>query len=200
MLSNSYPMLQFNLGEDIDMMRDSIRKFVDEKIMPRADEIDRTDTFPRDLWQPLGELGLHGLTVSEAYGGVALGYTAQAIAVEEISRASASVGLSYGAHSNLCINQIYRWGNDAQKQKYLPKLVSGEHLGALAMSEPGAGSDVVSMKLKAEKRRQIYPQWLQVLDYQWPFGRCFGGLCENRTRSGLARHYGVSRRERLQRL
>ena len=152
MLSNSYPMLQFNLGEDIDMMRDSIRKFVDEKIAPRADEIDRTDTFPRDLWEPLGELGLHGLTVSEEYGGVALGYTAQAIAVEEISRASASVGLSYGAHSNLCVNQIYRWGNEAQKKKYLPKLVSGEHLGALAMSEPGAGSDVVSMKLKAEKK------------------------------------------------
>ena len=156
MLSNSYPMLQFNLGEDIDMMRDSIRKFVDEKIAPRADEIDRTDTFPRDLWEPLGELGLHGLTVSEEYGGVALGYTAQAIAVEEISRASASVGLSYGAHSNLCVNQIYRWGNEAQKKKYLPKLVSGEHLGALAMSEPGAGSDVVSMKLKAEKKGESY--------------------------------------------
>jgi isovaleryl-CoA dehydrogenase len=149
-------MLQFNLGEDIDMMRDSIRKFVDEKIAPRADEIDRTDTFPRDLWEPLGELGLHGLTVSEEYGGVALGYTAQAIAVEEISRASASVGLSYGAHSNLCVNQIYRWGNEAQKKKYLPKLVSGEHLGALAMSEPGAGSDVVSMKLKAEKKGESY--------------------------------------------
>jgi isovaleryl-CoA dehydrogenase len=149
-------MLQFNLGEDIDMMRDSIRKFVDEKIAPRADEIDRTDTFPRDLWEPLGELGLHGLTVSEEYGGVALGYTAQAIAVEEISRASASVGLSYGAHSNLCVNQIYRWGNEAQKKKYLPKLVSGEHLGALAMSEPGAGSDVVSMKLKAEKKGDTY--------------------------------------------
>jgi len=156
MLSNSYPMLQFNLGEDIDMMRDSIRKFVDEKIAPRADEIDRTDTFPRDLWEPLGDLGLHGLTVSEEYGGVALGYTAQAIAVEEISRASASVGLSYGAHSNLCVNQIYRWGNEAQKKKYLPKLVSGEHLGALAMSEPGAGSDVVSMKLKAEKKGDSY--------------------------------------------
>jgi len=149
-------MLQFNLGEDIDMMRDSIRKFVDEKIAPRADEIDRTDTFPRDLWEPLGDLGLHGLTVSEEYGGVALGYTAQAIAVEEISRASASVGLSYGAHSNLCVNQIYRWGNEAQKKKYLPKLVSGEHLGALAMSEPGAGSDVVSMKLKAEKKGDSY--------------------------------------------
>ena len=156
MLSNSYPMLQFNLGEEIDMMRDSIRSFVDDKIMPRADEIDRTDTFPRDLWKPLGELGLHGLTVSEEYGGVAMGYTAQAIAVEEISRASASVGLSFGAHSNLCVNQIYRWGNEAQKQKYLPKLVSGEHLGALAMSETGAGSDVVSMKLKAEKKGDKY--------------------------------------------
>lgn len=156
MLSNSYPMLQFNLGEDIDMMRDSIRSFVDDKIMPRADEIDRTDTFPRDLWEPLGELGLHGLTVSEEYGGVSMGYTAQAIAVEEISRASASVGLSFGAHSNLCINQIFRWGNEAQKQKYLPKLVSGAHLGALAMSETGAGSDVVSMKLKAEKKGDKY--------------------------------------------
>ena len=156
MLSNSYPMLQFNLGDEIDMMRDSLRSFVDDKIMPRADEIDRTDTFPRDLWQPLGELGLHGLTVSEEYGGVAMGYTAQAIAVEEISRASASVGLSFGAHSNLCINQIFRWGNEAQKQKYLPKLVSGEHLGALAMSETGAGSDVVSMKLRAEKKGGKY--------------------------------------------
>ena len=156
MLSNSYPMLEFNLGEELDMMRNSLRSFVDDKILPRADEIDRTDTFPRDLWEPLGELGLHGLTVSEEYGGVAMGYTAQAIAVEEISRASASVGLSFGAHSNLCINQIFRWGNDAQKQKYLPKLVSGAHLGALAMSETGAGSDVVSMRLKAEKKGDKY--------------------------------------------
>jgi isovaleryl-CoA dehydrogenase len=156
MLSNSYPMLDFNLGEDLDMMRASVRSFVDDKIMPRADEIDRTDSFPRDLWEPLGALGLHGLTVSEEYGGVAMGYTAQAIAVEEISRASASVGLSFGAHSNLCINQIFRWGNEAQKQTYLPKLVSGEHLGALAMSETGAGSDVVSMRLKAEKKSDKY--------------------------------------------
>ena len=156
MLSNHYPMLQFNLGEEIDMMRDSLRSFVDDKIMPRADEIDRTDTFPRDLWKPIGDLGLHCLTVSEDYGGVAMGYTAQAIAVEEISRASASVGLSFGAHSNLCINQIFRWGNDEQKQRYLPKLVSGEHLGALAMSETGAGSDVVSMRLKAEKKGDRY--------------------------------------------
>ena len=156
MLSNSYPMLQFNLGEELDMMRDSVRGFVEDKILPRADEIDRTDTFPRDLWKPLGDLGLHGLTVSEEYGGVAMGYTAQAIAVEEISRASASVGLSYGAHSNLCVNQVFRWGNDAQKQRYLPKLVSGEHLGALAMSETGAGSDVVSMRLRADKKGDQY--------------------------------------------
>ncbi len=152
MLSNSYPMLQFALGEEIDIMRDTLRRFVDDKILPRAADIDRTDTFPRDLWEPLGALGLHGLTVSEEYGGVGLGYLAQAIAVEEISRASASVGLSFGAHGNLCINQIFRWGNEAQKARYLPKLVSGEHLGALAMSETGAGSDVVSMTLRAEKR------------------------------------------------
>ena len=156
MLSNSYPMLDFNLGEELDMMRASLRGFVDDHILPRADEIDRTDTFPRDLWEPLGALGLHGLTVSEEYGGVAMGYTAQAIAVEEISRASASVGLSFGAHGNLCINQIFRWGDDKQKQKYLPKLVSGKHLGALAMSETGAGSDVVSMRLKAEKKGDKY--------------------------------------------
>ena len=156
MLSNSYPMLDFNLGEEVDMMRASVRGFVDDHILPRADEIDRTDSFPRDLWEPLGALGLHGLTVSEDYGGVAMGYTAQAIAVEEISRASASVGLSFGAHGNLCINQIFRWGTEAQKQKYLPKLVSGEHLGALAMSETGAGSDVVSMRMKAEKKGDTY--------------------------------------------
>jgi len=156
MLANSYPMLDFNLGDELDMMRASVRGFVDDHILPRADEIDRTDSFPRDLWEPLGALGLHGLTVSEDYGGVAMGYTSQAIAVEEISRASASVGLSFGAHGNLCINQIFRWGSDAQKQKYLPKLVSGEHLGALAMSETGAGSDVVSMRLKAEKKGDTY--------------------------------------------
>lgn len=152
MLSNQYPMLQFNLGEDINMMRDSLRTFVANELAPRAHEIDQKDIFPRDLWVGLGNLGMHGITVSEEYGGVAMGYTAQAIALEEISRASASVGLSYGAHANLCVNQIYRWGTDAQKQHYLPKLVSGEHLGALAMSEPGAGSDVVSMKLRAEKK------------------------------------------------
>ena len=123
MLSDSCAMLQFNRGDDIDMMRDSVRRFVDDKLLPRADEIDRTDTFPRDLWQPLGELGMHGLTVSEEYGGVAMGYTAQAIAVEELSRASASVGLSYGAHSNWCINQIFRWAIADQMQRYLQMLV-----------------------------------------------------------------------------
>jgi isovaleryl-CoA dehydrogenase len=138
------------------MLRDSIRSFVSDKLAPRADQIDREDVFPRDLWVQLGELGVHGITVSEEYGGVAMGYTAQAIALEEISRASGSVGLSYGAHSNLCINQIFRWGTPEQKQKYLPKLVSGEHLGALAMSEPGAGSDVVSMKLRADKKSDHY--------------------------------------------
>jgi isovaleryl-CoA dehydrogenase len=156
MLTNSYPMLEFNLGDDINMLRDSIRSFVSDKLAPRADQIDREDVFPRDLWVQLGELGVHGITVSEEYGGVAMGYTAQAIALEEISRASGSVGLSYGAHSNLCINQIFRWGTPEQKQKYLPKLVSGEHLGALAMSEPGAGSDVVSMKLRADKKSDHY--------------------------------------------
>ena len=156
MLTNSYPMLEFNLGDDINMLRDSIRSFVSDKLAPRADQIDREDVFPRDLWVQLGELGVHGITVSEEYGGVAMGYTAQAIALEEISRASGSVGLSYGAHSNLCINQIFRWGTPEQKQKYLPKLVSGEHLGALAMSEPGAGSDVVSLKLRADKKSDHY--------------------------------------------
>ena len=156
MLSNSYPMLQFNLGDELNMMRDSLRKFVDTELAPRADEIDRTDTFPRDLWNPMGDMGLHGLTVSEEYGGVGLGYLAQAIAVEELSRGSASVGLSFGAHANLCVNQIFRWGNDAQKSKYLLKLVSGEHLGALAMSETGAGSDVVSMSLRAEAKGDHY--------------------------------------------
>jgi len=156
MLSNAYPMLKFDLGNEIDMLRESLRNFVNNKLVDRAGEIDRTDEFPRDLWPQFGELGVHGITVSEEYGGVNMGYTAQAIAMEEISRASGSVGLSYGAHANLCINQIHRWANDEQKQKYLPKLISGEHLGALAMSETGSGSDVVSMKLRAEKKGDHY--------------------------------------------
>jgi isovaleryl-CoA dehydrogenase len=148
--------LNFDLGDTVDMLRDSVRNFADNEIAPRAAEIDRDNVFPADLWRKLGNLGVLGITVEEEFGGSGLGYLAHVVAMEEISRASASVGLSYGAHSNLCVNQIRRNGNDAQKRKYLPKLISGEHVGALAMSEPGAGSDVVSMRLKAEKRGGRY--------------------------------------------
>jgi isovaleryl-CoA dehydrogenase len=149
-------LLRFAHGETIDMLRESVAAFAAAEIAPRAADIDATNIFPRDLWPKLGELGLHGITVPEADGGAGLGYLAHVIAVEEISRASASVGLSWGAHSNLCINQLARWGTAEQKAKYLPKLISGEHVGSLAMSEPGAGSDVVSMRLKAEKRNDRY--------------------------------------------
>src|SRR6266446_7538570 len=138
----------FGLGETADMLRDSVRGFAADRIAPRADEIDRSNVFPRDLWPELGELGFLGMTVSPDYGGAGLGYLAHTVAMEEISRASAAVGLSYGAHSNLCVNQLALNATDAQKRKYLPKLISGEHVGSLAMSEPGAGSDVVSMQLK----------------------------------------------------
>ncbi|WP_374665967.1 isovaleryl-CoA dehydrogenase [Ramlibacter sp.] len=150
------PGLNFELGEDIDALREAVRAFAEEQIAPRAAEIDRSDLFPADLWRKMGDLGVLGITVPEAYGGAGMGYLAHMVAMEEISRASASVGLSYGAHSNLCVNQIKRNGNEAQKQKYLPKLISGEHVGALAMSEPGAGSDVISMKLKAEDKGGYY--------------------------------------------
>lgn len=146
----------FDLGEDIEQLREATRKFAAGEIAPQAESIDKNNEFPNELWPKLGELGLLGMTVDEAYGGINQGYLAHVIAMEEISRASASVGLSYGAHSNLCVNQINRNGSDEQKQKYLPKLVSGEHIGALAMSEPGAGSDVVSMKLRAEKQGDRY--------------------------------------------
>jgi isovaleryl-CoA dehydrogenase len=142
----------FGLGETADMLRDSVRGFAADKISPRADEIDRSNTFPRDLWPELGKLGVHGITVEEEWGGAGLGYLEHCVAMEEISRASASVGLSYGAHSNLCVNQIRKNANDNQKKKYLPKLISGEHVGALAMSEPGAGSDVVGMKTRADRK------------------------------------------------
>ena len=145
-----FPSLPFDLGEDIDMLRDTVRAFAASEIAPRAAEIDRANEFPADLWRKFGALGLLGITVDEPYGGTDMGYLAHIVAMEEISRASASVGLSYGAHSNLCVNQIRRNGTEAQRQRYLPKLISGEHVGALAMSEPGAGSDVVSMRLKAE--------------------------------------------------
>ncbi|MEZ5694872.1 MAG: isovaleryl-CoA dehydrogenase [Sphingomonadaceae bacterium] len=145
------PDFDFNLGENADMIRETTARFADEKIMPLADKIDRDDWFPREeLWPAMGALGLHGITVEEEWGGLGLGYLEHVVACEEIGRASASIGLSYGAHSNLCVNQIRRWGNPDQKAKYLPKLISGEHLGSLAMSEAGAGSDVVSMKLRAD--------------------------------------------------
>jgi len=156
MASNRYPALDFDLGPEIDLLRDSVRGFAEGKIAPLAAEIDRTDSFPRQLWPEMGALGLHGITVEEEFGGTGMGYLAHCVAMEEVSRGSAAVGLSYGAHSNLCVNQISRNGTAAQKRKYLPKLISGEHVGALAMSEPGAGSDVVGMKLRAEKRGDRY--------------------------------------------
>ncbi|MGQ0534287.1 MAG: isovaleryl-CoA dehydrogenase [Caulobacteraceae bacterium] len=155
MLSNSQA-LDFALGETADAIRDTTARFANDRIMPLAAEIDATNTFPRQLWPEMGELGLHGITVSEADGGLGLGYLEHVVAMEEISRASASIGLSYGAHSNLCINQVRRWANADQKRRYLPKLISGEHVGALAMSEADAGSDVVGMRLRADKRGDRY--------------------------------------------
>jgi len=156
MIPNEFPTLDFGLGDVADQLRASVRAFTADEIAPIAAEIDKTNEFPRQLWPKLGALGLHGITVEEEYGGSGLGYLEHCIAVEEVSRGSASVGLSYGAHSNLCVNQIRRNGTDAQKRRYLPKLISGEHVGALAMSEPDAGSDVVSMRLRADRKGDRY--------------------------------------------
>jgi isovaleryl-CoA dehydrogenase len=156
MIPNAWSGFDFGLGADVDMLRKTVSGFAQDRIAPRADTIDRDNIFPRDLWPEMGALGLHGITVEEKYGGSGLGYLEHCVAMEEISRASAAVGLSYGAHSNLCVNQIRRNGSDAQKRKYLPKLISGEHVGALAMSEPGAGSDVVSMRTRADKKGDRY--------------------------------------------
>jgi len=152
----AYREFNFGLGEDIDAVREQVRRFAAERIAPRANEIDRSNVFPRDLWRELGELGFLGMTVRPEYGGAGLGYLAHIIAMEELSRASAAVGLSYGAHSNLCVNQIALNATDAQKRRYLPGLLSGEHVGSLAMSEPGAGSDVVSMQLRARRHGDHY--------------------------------------------
>ncbi|MCW8871015.1 MAG: acyl-CoA dehydrogenase family protein, partial [Xanthomonadales bacterium] len=155
-MNTHFPSLDFDLGEDIEMLREAVYQFARSEIAPRAAQIDRDNLFPTDLWVKMGDLGLLGITVEEEYGGTNLGYLAHCVAMEEISRASASVGLSYGAHSNLCVNQIRKNGSEEQKQKYLPKLCSGEHVGALAMSEPNAGSDVVSMGLKAVRDGDDY--------------------------------------------
>ena len=152
MIPNHGPSLEFGLGETADAIRETTARFAADKIAPIAAEIDETNVFPRQLWPQMGELGLHGVTVEEEYGGLGLGYLEHVVAMEEISRASASVGLSYGAHSNLCVNQLRRWGSEDQKRRYLPRLISGEHVGSLAMSEAGSGSDVVSMKLRADRR------------------------------------------------
>src|SRR3974390_3028597 len=156
MIPNIWSGFDFGLGTDVDALRSTVRNFSQDKIAPRADEIDRSNDFPRDLWPQMGALGLLGITVEEEWGGAGMGYLAHCISMEEISRASGAVGLSYGAHSNLCVHQIRRHGNAEQKKRYLPKLISGENVGALAMSEAGAGSDVVSMRTRADKRGDRY--------------------------------------------
>ncbi len=156
MIPNAWAGFDFGLGSEVNMLRQSVKDFAQDRVAPRAAAIDRDNVFPRDLWPEMGALGLHGITVDEEFGGSGLGYLAHCVAMEEVSRASAAVGLSYGAHSNLCVNQLNRNGNAEQKRKYLPKLISGEHVGALAMSEPGAGSDVVSMRTRADKKGDRY--------------------------------------------
>lgn len=168
-MNRSYPTLNFSLGETAEILRDSVDHFATAEIAPQASEIDRTNHFPQELWVKMGQLGLLGITVDEQYGGSNMGYLEHVIAMEEISRASASVGLSYGAHSNLCVNQIFKNGTPSQKEKYLPSLIRGEKIGALAMSEPMAGSDVVSMRLSANKKGDYYLlNGTKNVDHQWP--------------------------------
>ena len=194
-----FPGLDFGLGETLDMLRETVQSFAAGEIAPRAAEIDRSNAFPMDLWRKLGDLGLLGVTVEEEYGGAAMGYLAHIVAVEEISRASAAVGLSYGAHSNLCVNQIRRNGSEAQKRKYLPKLISGEHVGALAMSEPNSGSDVVSMKLRADKKGDRYvlngnKMWIT----NGPDADTLVVYAKTDVNAGSARHHRLPHRKGLQ--
>ena len=194
MIANDIPGLDFELGETADMLRDSVRSFADQEIAPRASEIDRSNDFPVDLWPKLGTLGVLGITVEEEYGGAGMGYLEHCVAMEEISRGSASVGLSFGAHSNLCVNQIHRNGDAEQKRRYLPGLVEGSRVGALAMSEPGAGSDVVSMRLRADKRDDCFVlNGSKMWDHQRSGSRRRGGLCQDRPGGRSARYYGLHR-------
>ena len=188
--------MRFDLGEDINALREAVHAWAQGRVKPMAAEIDSENVFPPALWREMGDMGLLGLTVDEEYGGTGMGYLAHVIAVEEIARASASVSLSYGAHSNLCVNQLRLNGTAEQKQKYLPGLVSGEHVGALAMSEPGAGSDVVSMKLRAEKKNDRYVlNGNSMLDHQRAGCRYAGGLCQDRPGGGQQGHHRLHRRE-----
>ena len=196
MTSNRMPGLDFGLGETADMIRSSVESFAQAEIAPRAEEIDASNEFPRDLWPRLGDLGLLGITVDEEEGGSGLGYLEHCVAMEEVSRASASVGLSYGAHSNLCVNQIKLNGTPAQRGRYLPKLISGEHVGALAMSEPGAGSDVVGMRTRADTPgRSLRPQRVQDVDHQWAGRRGPRGLRQDRPGRRQPGHHRLHDRE-----
>ena len=197
----NFPALDFHHGETIDMLRATVQQFAADEIAPRAAAIDHDNLFPADLWRKMGDLGLLGITVEEEYGGTAMGYLAHVVAMEEISRASAAVGLSYGAHSNLCVNQIRRNGSEAQKQRYLPKLISGEHVGALAMSEPGSGSDVVSMRLRADRQgsgasERYRAERQQDVDHQRPRGGHARRLREDRSAGRAQGHHRVPDRER----
>ncbi len=186
-------MFDFSLGETADAIRDTTARFAADHIAPLAAEIDESNTFPRQLWPQMGALGLHGITVEEEFGGAGLGYLEHVVAMEEVSRASASVGLSYGAHSNLCVNQVRRWASPEQKQRHLPKLISGEHVGSLAMSEAGAGSDVVSMRLRAERKgAPLHSERHQILDHQCAACRRPRRLCQDRSRRRSERHFRFS--------